>query len=152
MTALPCVGRSALYDLALFEEDADPRQRQQAVHRAAALCAGCPAPCPEKVTADSGPRELVLLEPDWMPPAREGQPEPKPTPRRKWSADRRKAAAMTVGRDYVPTDRRADAWARAAAEHAAAGMPLAQIAERLCVTEQTAADLITHAQQQREAS
>lgn len=148
MTTLPCAGNAALYDLVLFEEDADPRQRQQAVHRAAALCAGCPAPCPEKVTADSSPRELVLLEPDWMPPAREGRPEPKPAPRRTWSADRRAAAAMTVGRDYVPAAKRVSAWARMAAEYAAAGMPLAQIADQLCVTEQTAADLITHAQQQ----
>ncbi|HEX5567475.1 MAG TPA: hypothetical protein VFY14_11220 [Streptomyces sp.] len=148
MTALPCVGHAALYDLVLFEEDAPAAQRDQAVHRAAALCAGCPAPCDQKVTADSGPRELVLLEPGWMPPAREGRPEPKPAPRRTWSADRRAAAAMTVGRDYVPVPQRADAWARMAAEYAAAGMPLVGIAERLCVTEQTAADLIAHAQQQ----
>ncbi|URN11305.1 hypothetical protein LUW77_03160 [Streptomyces radiopugnans] len=152
MTALPCVGRAALYGLVLFEEDADPRKRQQAVHRAAALCAGCPAPCPEKVTVTTAPRELVLLETDWMPPTREGRPEPTPAPRRKWSADRRKAAAMTVGRDYVPAAQREAVWARMAVEYAAAGMPLAGIAERLCVTEQTAADLITHAQQQQAAS
>lgn len=121
MSTLPCTGHTGLYDLVLFDEDAEPAARTQALHRAAALCAGCPAPCEQKVTADSGPRELVLLADDWMPPAREGRTKPKTPPKR-----------VAI-------------WARMATEYADQGVPLAQIAERLCVTEATAAALLQQA-------
>uniref|UniRef100_UPI000518D1C8 hypothetical protein n=1 Tax=Streptomyces capuensis TaxID=1464056 RepID=UPI000518D1C8 len=77
-TDVPCTGRSDLYDLVLFDDDASATERTQAVHQAAALCTTCPAPCDQKVTVDTTPVELVLLEPGWMPPAREGKPEPEP--------------------------------------------------------------------------
>lgn len=46
---------------------------------------------------------------------------------------------------YVPPAKRPTAWARMATEHAARGLPLAQIAEQLCVTEETAAALLQQA-------
>ena len=134
----PCLGHADLYDIVLFG-DAPTEQRQQAVHRAAALCATCPSQCDQKVTADSGPVELVLLEPDWMPAAREGRPEPEP---RTFGGRRRKPDGPAVGQDYVPTDRRISAWAAMAAERAASGRSVPDIATDLCVSEDTARQLI----------
>jgi hypothetical protein len=134
----PCLGHADLYDIVLFD-DAPTEQRQQAVHRAAALCATCPTPCEQKVTADSGPAELVLLEPDWMPAAREGRPEPE---QRTFGGRHRKSDGPAVGREYVPTGRRASVWAAMAVERAALGHTLLDIATDLCVTEDTARQLI----------
>ncbi|MFI9244205.1 hypothetical protein ACIGXF_16810 [Streptomyces sp. NPDC053086] len=134
----PCLGHADLYDIVLFD-DAPTAQRQQAVHRAAALCATCPSQCGQKVTVDSSPVELVLLEADWMPAAREGRPEPEP---RTVPVRRRKQDGPAVGQDYVPTGRRVPAWAVMAAELAASGHSLTDIAADLCVTEDTARQLI----------
>ncbi|MEU9444607.1 hypothetical protein AB0D42_27750 [Streptomyces sp. NPDC048304] len=134
----PCLGHADLYDIVLFD-DAPSEQRQQAVHRAAALCATCPAQCGDKVTADSQPLELVLLDPEWMPPATEGRPEPEPV---KAGGRRRKQDGPEVGQDYVPAGRRVSAWAVMAAERASLGHCLSDIAAGLCVTEDTARQLI----------
>ena len=143
MALLPCAGEPGLYDAVLFDDTPGPA-RNQAMHRAAALCSTCPAPCPQKVTAGTVPVELVLLEPDWLPPAREGVAEPElpkfgPRPRQ---------PARVVGFEYVRTDQRVTAWARMAAEQAALGRSTAVIALDLCVDETTAAELIRlhHAQ------
>ena len=142
MTALPCVGRSALFDLVLFNDEAPADERAAARAEAAGLCARCPSPCPEKVTADTAPRHLVLLDDDWMPPAAEGKPEPQVPAARTWSADRRAGAAVTVGHGYVRPHQRPAAWARMAADLAARGRTLAEIAASLCVSEDTAAALL----------
>jgi hypothetical protein len=134
----PCVGNAVLYDTALFG-DATPTDRQQAIHRAAALCATCPAQCDAMVTTATAPRELVLLDLDWMPPAQEGRPDPTPAPR---PVGRRRNPVPPVGREYVKPDRRVSVWATMAARQAAFGMPLAAIAESLCVTEDTAVRLL----------
>lgn len=126
----PCVGNAALYDTALFD-DATPTDRQQAIHRAAALCASCPIQCDQMVTTTTAPRELVLLDLDWMPPAQEGRPDPTPAPQ---TVRRRRAAVPSVGREYVKPDQRIAVWARMAAERAATGMPLTLIADELCVS------------------
>lgn len=139
---LPCLGNEALYDTALFD-DSPTTVRTQAVHQAAALCRTCPAPCEQKVTVDSTPRELVLLEPDWMPPAREGRPEPEiRVPRR-----RRRQPVFETGRAYVRPAQRVPVWAAMAAEQAQQGHGLADIAADLCVTEGTAARLVEIGQQ-----
>lgn len=135
---LPCLGNEAIYDTALYDT-ATPTDRQQAIHRAAALCAGCPAQCGDMVTTATAPRELVLLNLDWMPPAREGRPDPTPAPR---PVGRRRSPAPPVGREYVKPERRVTVWASMAARQAATGMPLAAIADSLCVTEDTAARLL----------
>lgn len=137
--SLPCVGNAALYDLVLFE-DGDSAERQQAVHRAAALCASCPAPCDQKVTADSGPAELVLLESDWMPPQREGKPDPEP--RMPVRRKRTKQPDIQVGADYVPTNRRVAVWAELCADRATLGHSVTDIALDLYVSEDTAAQLL----------
>jgi len=131
--ALPCVGNADLYDLVLFDDEAPAAARTQAVHRAAALCAGCPRPCEQKVTADSGPAELVLLEPDWMPPQREGRPDPKP--QTVSGRKRTKEPDIQVGADYVPTNRRVAVWAEMCADRAALGHSGAHIAGDVCVSE-----------------
>jgi len=143
---LPCRGNAALYDLVLFEDGASP-ERQQAVHRAVVLCASCPTPCELKVTADSGPAELVLLEPGWMPPEREGRPEPQPRMpvRRKRDA----GSDIQVGADYVPTTRRVAVWAGMCADRAALGHSVSDIAAELCVSEDTITRLIAVAQKTR---
>lgn len=142
MSALPCTGRSALYDLVLFDDDAPADKRDAARTEAASLCARCPSPCPERVTADTAPRHLALLDDGWMPPATEGRAEQVPPPPRTWSADRRAAAAVAVGRDYVRPHQRPAAWARMAADLAAKGRTLGEIAADLCVSEDTAAALL----------
>ncbi|MBV9023350.1 MAG: hypothetical protein JO362_06055 [Streptomycetaceae bacterium] len=130
-TSTPCVGHSAVYDAALYDDHLPAAQRAQAVHTAAALCNGCPiaASCTERVTADTAPRELVLLPDDWMPPEREGIPEPEirtfgPKPK-----------AIVTGFDYVRPQQRPAAWARMAAGLAGRGRTVAQIADELCVSE-----------------
>ena len=142
---LPCTGRGDLYDLVLFDDEAPADDRVQAVHQAAALCATCPRPCDQKVTADTTPVELVLLEPDWMPPAREGKAEAKPKAHG-WRVPNRQRPQ--IGRDYVPPDKRIQAWARMAASRADLGHSLADIATDLCVSVETAAELIQLGQQQ----
>lgn len=72
MASLPCVGRPRLYDLVLFNDEAPADKRAAARTEAAGLCARCPSPCPDRVTADTEPRPLVLLPDDWMPPVTEG--------------------------------------------------------------------------------
>ncbi|MGP3737975.1 hypothetical protein ACTWJ9_33230 (plasmid) [Streptomyces sp. GDS52] len=137
--ALPCRGHEALYDIVLFG-DGTPQERQQAVHRAAALCGSCPVPCDQKVTADTAPSELLLLEPGWMPPEREGKPEPEP----RMPARRKRARQpnIKVGADYVPSNRRVAAWAEMCADRAALGHGVADIAADLCVSEDTVTQLI----------
>lgn len=131
MSITPCVGREQLYDLALFSTDAPAADRQQAVHRAAALCATCPTQCGQPVTVDSEPAPLVLLEHGWMPPTREGKPGPKPR------AERRHDRPA-----YVPPQQRVEAWAAMAAWRASRGCSVADIAEALLVSEDTAVRLI----------
>ena len=143
---VPCLGHADLYDAVLFDEGPSAH-REQALHRAAALCGTCPAQCDQMVTIDTSRRELVLLDPDWMPPAREGKPEPEPQVVRK----RAKTNLPPIGRDYIRPDQRIAAWARMAAERIAAGRSHADIAEDLCVTEETVGLLIALAQQGRAA-
>lgn len=50
----PCVSNARLYDIALFD-DTPTSERQQAIRQAAALCASCPSPCGQKVTATPAP-------------------------------------------------------------------------------------------------
>lgn len=144
---LPCRGNAALYDIALFGEGASA-ERVQAVHRAAALCGSCPARCDQMVTVDSAPAELVLLEPDWLPPAREGRPEPQPrmpVRRRDTHPD------IQVGVDYVAPDKRVAVWAAMAAERASAGHSFGVIATDLCVPVDAVARLVEMARQGRAA-
>jgi hypothetical protein len=136
---LPCRGNEALYDIVLFGEGTQA-ERRQAKHRAAALCASCPVQCDQIVTVDTAPRELVLLEPGWMPPEREGTPDPEP--RMPVRGKRTQHPDIKVGADYVSPNRRVTVWAEAAAAKAAAGMPLAAIADDLCVTVETAQRLL----------
>jgi hypothetical protein len=143
---LPCVGHAGLYDTVLFDDAPSP-QREQALHRAAALCGTCPAQCDQVVTIDTGRHELVLLDPDWMPPAREGKPDPEPRVVRK----RVKTNLSAIGKDYIRPDQRIAAWARMAAEYVAVGRSLTDIAEELCVTEETVVRLIALGQQGRAA-
>ncbi|HET6636700.1 MAG TPA: hypothetical protein VFH77_16915 [Streptomyces sp.] len=135
--ALPCAGHPGLYDAVLFPDDGqtpDPAARAEA----ARLCAGCPTPCGEKVTADTGPAEVALLDEDWLPPATEGHAEPAaPAPKR-----RERRYVPPTGRDYVPTHRRLTAWQRMATEMAQAGRPLDEIALQLAVSADTAQRLI----------
>lgn len=145
MTTTPCVGHSALYDAALYPDDEAPaEERTQAVHTAAALCDGCPiaSTCTERVTVDTAPRELALLPDNWLPAEREGRPEPEAPKVRTWSAERRAGTAITVGRDYVRPAQRPTAWARMAAQLASEGRTVEQIAEALCVSENTARALL----------
>lgn len=144
MTATPCVGQSDVYDAALYDDDIPTAQRTQAVHTAAALCSGCPIAdtCTDRVTLDTQPQPLELLPDNWLPPTREGRPEPAVPAARTWSKERREGAAITVGRDYVKPAQRPNAWARMAAELAEQGRTLAQIAEALCISEDTAAALV----------
>lgn len=142
--SLPCIGNSQLYDIVLFEE-APSDQRTQAVHRAAGLCAGCPSPCEQKVTVDTTPRELVLLDPDWLPPSREGVLEPEVP---KFGKGRTRQPELQIGQDYVRPAQRVNAWARMAAERANIGHRVADIAIDLCVDEATATALIALGQQQ----
>lgn len=79
------------------------------------------------------------------PPASKPEPEPR-VYRRRGQTDGPK-----VGQDYVPTNRRITAWAAMAAERSALGHSLADIALDLCVTEDTAAQLLAMAQQGRAA-
>lgn len=131
----PCIGHEALYDTALFDT-APQRDRLQAVHRAAALCGSCPEPCEQKVTAGSGPVELVLLAPGWMPKAREGKPDTaQPGP--------------LSDSTYVPPRKRVAVWAEMAAKRAALGHQLADIAADLLVSEDTARELIALGQSAR---
>lgn len=135
---LPCVGNAALYDIVLFGEGT-PAERQQALHRAAALCGSCPARCDQMVTVDSGPADLVLLEPGWMPPAREGRAEPQPRmPVRKRDAH----PDVQVGVDYVAPGERVAVWAAMAAERVAAGHSFGAIATDLCVPVDAVARLV----------
>lgn len=137
MTVLPCFGNQAVYD-ALFD-DVPAAQRQAAQAEAASLCGRCPSPCADKVTAAAAPRVLELLPTGWMPPATEGRPEPEiPTVGKRRARD----TAPGIGCDYVPTDKRVQAWARMAGERAAQGWQLADIALELCVTEDTAQRLL----------
>ena len=136
---LPCIDNAALYDAVLFD-DTPEDERQQAVHRAAALCAACPAKCDQMVTTDTGLRELVLLEPEWMPPPREGKPEPELP-----AFGKKRVRQHAMVSDYVKPDDRVVVWARLASQRASAGMPLAAIADDLCVTEETAARLLAYA-------
>jgi hypothetical protein len=142
--ATPCVGNSEVYDIVLYDEDVTAEQRAQAVHQAAALCNGCPiaGTCSERVTIDTERRELVLLPEEWLPPVREGRAEPAEAPKRRWSAERLAGAEMAVGRDYVRPAQRPAAWARMAADLAADGQTVPQIAEALCVTVATVEALL----------
>jgi hypothetical protein len=130
-----------VYD-ALFD-DVPEAQRTTAQATAAALCGKCPNPCGDKVTADTGARHLELLPIGWMPPSSEGIPEPEQPA---FGKTRRRQHDPGIGQDYVPTDKRVKAWARMAAERAAQGWTLADIALDLCVSEDTAQRLlaITH--------
>ncbi|MEU1919317.1 hypothetical protein ABZ742_03990 [Streptomyces albogriseolus] len=140
----PCVGNAALYDAVLFDADnTSPTERTQAVHRAAALCRTCLSPCEQKVTVDSRPAELVLLDPDWLPPQREGTPEPEPRVQ-----TRRRRTSRTDG-DYVPTSQRVTVWAEMCADQAAAGRSITDIAADLCVSEDTVVRLIAVARKAR---
>lgn len=141
MTATPCVGNEAIYDTALFD-DAPAADRTQAIHQAAALCAGCPSQCDQIVTADTGPRELVLLSRNWMPPRREGRPDPTPARLPRPVIGRHRSPAPSAGRARTKPDQRIAVWAAMAVERAAMGMPLAAIAADLCVSEDTAARLL----------
>ena len=138
--ALPCVGNADLYDLVLFDDEAPAAERAQAVHRASALCAGCRRPCEQKVTIDSGPAELVLLEPNWMPPQREGKPNPEA--KAFGGRKRTRKPDIKVGADYVATNRRVAVWAEMCAERAALGHSVADIAVDLCVGEKAVTELI----------
>ncbi|MGW7630480.1 hypothetical protein ACWGKO_16315 [Streptomyces griseoincarnatus] len=141
MTA-PCTSHPRLYDLALFDDVPDT-DRQQAIHQAAALCATCPSRCDQPITTDSRPAELVLLDPDWLPPQREGKPEPEPQ-----IQARRRCTSRTDG-DYVPTGQRVTVWAEMCADQAAEGRSVADIAADLCVSEDTAVRLIAVARKAR---
>ncbi|WP_086562014.1 hypothetical protein [Streptomyces africanus] len=136
---LPCKGHEALYDIVLFD-DSNTAERQQATHRAAALCATCPMQCDQMVTAGSKPAPLVLLEADWTPPEHRVAAVPS---RRKASGGRRpRKPRIGVDFEHFRRDQRIAVWARMAAERDDAGLPLSAIAVELCVSVETAARLL----------
>ncbi|MFD3741616.1 hypothetical protein [Streptomyces sp. NPDC058629] len=110
---LPCAGQTTLYDAALYSDDVPPALRARAVRQAAALCATCPSPCDQQVTA---------------------------------STSHAMAPAALDGGCIRRPEERVSAWAHMAAERAAAGQSLADIAVDLWVDEATAAALIKQAQ------
>ncbi|MFM9589838.1 hypothetical protein ACKI1J_15055 [Streptomyces scabiei] len=127
----PCVGHADLYDTALFD-DATPTDRQQAIHRAAALCASCPTQCDQIVTADTKSAPLLRLEADWTPPQRR---EAAALSLRKASGGRRPhKPRIGVDFEHYRPDQRVAVWARMAAERAEEGMPPRLIADELCVS------------------
>lgn len=132
-TRLPCTGHSHLYDAILWPDD-NTTASPAAIAQAAALCSRCPAPCEQKITTDSKPRPLVLLDYDWMPPAHDGVPDP--TPRR----DRQPTTQRS--RDHARPEERVTVWAQMAAQRAAQGESLPDIADWLCVTQDTAQRLL----------
>lgn len=160
--ALPCTGRTALYDAVLWpDEGAEPNPAARAT--AARLCAACPAPCEQKVTAGTAPRTVVLLDEDWLPEEREGRREDDSSepwhgtlagvPTYQCDCRRcvrsyenykagREAARIRVGSDYVRPEQRTDVWARMAASMADEGRSIEQIALELCVTADTARALL----------
>jgi hypothetical protein len=141
VTALPCTNRAKLFDAVLWPEDDAPAP-PAAVAEAAALCARCPARCDQAVTAATQPRSVTLLAHDWLPPAREGRPEPEV---RKFG--RRQQPAIATGLDYVRPHQRETVWARMAAALAGAGRSVPDIAVELCVTEDTVRALLARQQQ-----
>ena len=145
-STLPCVGNAGVYD-ALFEDVPD-KQRQAARTKAASLCARCPAPCPEKVTADTATRVIELLPSGWMPGSREGRPEPEQP---QFGGRRRRETAAGIGHDYVAPDKRVQAWVRMAAERDSQGWKLPDIALDLCVSEETVQHLLALPTQGRAA-
>lgn len=164
---LPCVGNAETYD-ALFE-DGQPVLLAAAQAKAAALCARCSAPCPDKVTVSSGPRTAELLPMGWLPPTKDGRPQY--TGDEKWHGTpaglatygcqcwrcqeahtnhknshnaRSLGKSLRTGGGYVPTDQRVAKWAQMAADLNRRGRTHAQIAEELYVTEDTARALLAH--------
>ncbi|WP_328545413.1 hypothetical protein [Streptomyces europaeiscabiei] len=167
---LPCVGNASVYD-ALFD-DVPQKEQQTARVQAAALCARCPSPCPDKVTETSTTRVVVELAPGWMPDAQEGRA--LYTGRETWHgtaagvpthgcrcqrctdaydqhlerhARRTAGQALRTGQSYVRAEDRVDAHAREALQLARKGRTVPDIALALCVTEETALRLIDRAQQ-----
>ena len=146
MTTTPCVGNAEVYDAVLFDDVTD-EQRAHAVHQTASLCNDChiAATCGERVTETTAPREVPLLPEGWLPAAREGVRMPEEPPARRRSADWRAGQAMNVGRDYVRPEQRPVAWARMAAELAASGQIVPEIALGLCVSADTVEELLSMA-------
>jgi hypothetical protein len=124
---------------ALFDDEA-PERRTAAHQVAVRLCASCPAPCPEQVTAGSGPRSssAVVLD-DAEVTGREERPARKQSRIAAWCAAN---PVPWQSEAYVPPARRAEAHAREAAHLASLGLTVAQVADRLCVTVETAAALL----------
>lgn len=162
MTLLPCTTRLDVYD-ALFDDEA-PEQQATAHPIAVRLCASCPAPCPEKVTEASAPREVELLPDGWLPRTTVGHAgftglepwhgradavqvhgcrcqrctdayQPDAKPSRQ-------RVYWPKSRAYVPVNRRIQVWAADARRLQEAGATVQGIADQLCVTADTAQALL----------
>lgn len=164
---LPCFGNADIYDALFDDEQAALLAAAQA--KAAALCSQCPAPCPDKVTVSSSPRTAELLPMGWLPPTKDGRPQY--TGDEKWHGTPAGLATYgcqcwrcqeahtnhknphnphslgkspRTGGGYVPTNQRVAKWAQMAADLNRRGRTVAQIAEELYVTDDTARALLAY--------
>ncbi|GAA1977265.1 hypothetical protein [Kitasatospora viridis] len=143
---LPCGTDPAAYDALLDEEPSSPAY-QAARDTAVQLCTGCPSPCPERITPGSEPRTVQDFDDsDWIPaPAPVVLLPVRPT-------RRRPRHFPPTGRDYVRPERRPAVWASMAAELAAEGRSLDDIAAALCVSEETVTALLAQTISQDDAA
>ncbi|MFB7671651.1 hypothetical protein ACFC26_09560 [Kitasatospora purpeofusca] len=132
-TALPCATSLDTFDT-LLDTAPDTPAYQDAHTQAVQLCATCPQPCTEKITATHVPTVQAFDDTEWIPAPVVLLPL-GPT-------RRRRIHVPPTGRDYVPPARRPIAWARMAADLAAEGQTVVAIAAALCVDEDTARTLL----------
>lgn len=141
MTALPCSTRLDVCD-ALFDDE-DEQARAKALPVAIALCASCPAKCDQQVTETSAPRTVELTVTDDEAGV-ELKPVRKPSRVSRASAGAAEDFGPWRSRAYIPPRERIPAAAAEAMELEAAGFTVEQIAERMCITAETATMLIAY--------
>jgi len=134
--ALPCTTRPNIYDV-LLDAEPDTSAYKAAHAEAVSLCSTCTRSCGERVTLSSAPRGVEDFDDtEWIP-------APKPVVLLPVGPARQPRVYFPpTGREYVRPERRPAVWARMAAELAAEGRPLTGIALALCVSEETAAQLL----------
>lgn len=133
---LPCTTQPNVYDV-LLDEESNTSAYKAARDTAIRLCSTCPTPCPQMVTLDSAPPIVDDFDDtEWIP-------TPAPVVLLPVGPTRRRPEYFPpTGRDYVRPERRPAAWARMAAELAAEGRSVPDIALALCVSEDTVTALL----------